>query len=161
MTYFPDLSLYSYQSSYMASGLLNIGWLSSDYPFSKAVPSREFVDRLHLFCEVSFVQTRGLHLCDFCLGQQHGEIIITSSGLLLGGAEIRVLDESGVIYCAPNLVYHYVQEHHYSPPIEFEKAVMSCPLPSTAEYSAALLEIGLKGTQTLRKSPNAAAQLDN
>ena len=30
-----------------------------------------------------------------------------------------------MIYAAPNLIYHYVKEHRYLPPMEFINAVLS------------------------------------
>ena len=32
----------------------------------------------------------------------------------------------GAIYAAPNLIYHYVAEHHYAPPQEFVDALLHC-----------------------------------
>jgi len=43
--------------------------------------------------------------------------------LNLGSAEIRVKGANGVVYGAPNLVYHYVVAHDYLPPAAFIDAV--------------------------------------
>jgi hypothetical protein len=47
-----------------------------------------------------------------------------------------VFGSDGRTYAAPTLVYHYVVRHHYSPPEEFVRAVLTAPLPDTPEYDA-------------------------
>jgi len=39
-----------------------------------------------------------------------------------GNGEIRVAD-AGIVYAAPVLVVHYIEEHDYLPPTQFLKAV--------------------------------------
>ena len=56
--------------------------------------------------------------------------------LWLGSAEIRVFSNEGVTYAAPNLIYHYIVDHHYLPPEEFIRAVLEGPLPDSPEYLA-------------------------
>jgi hypothetical protein len=99
---------------------------------------------------------RGYHICEFCptslwaardlasalegfrdsdrlrLAGRNGE------ELLLGSAEIRVFGKDGLIYAAPNLIYHYVAVHHYKAPDEFLEAVGSRPGPLDPEYLARL-----------------------
>jgi hypothetical protein len=52
-----------------------------------------------------------------------------------------------VIYVAPELILHYIQEHRYRPPDEFISAVLRCPDPKTQQYLDALVDIdpGFKG----------------
>lgn len=45
----------------------------------------------------------------------------------LGSAEIRVTGEHGEIYAAPDLIYHYVADHHYKAPDAFVCAVLLAP----------------------------------
>jgi len=47
-----------------------------------------------------------------------------------------------VVYAAPDLIYHYVVEHHYCPPDEFIQAVLEGPLPGSLEYEALKKEKG-------------------
>lgn len=42
----------------------------------------------------------------------------------LGTGEVWCEHPSGVIYVAPNLIYHYVKDVHYLPPPEFVEAVI-------------------------------------
>jgi hypothetical protein len=57
---------------------------------------------------------------------------------LIGNAEIRVFGEYETIYAAPTLIYHYVSEHHYKPPVEFVRAVLTGPRPPSDAYRALL-----------------------
>lgn len=53
-------------------------------------------------------------------------IKVTHDGttLLLGSAEIRVPSRLGVVYAAPDMIYHYIKDHDYVPPQEFIDAVL-------------------------------------
>ena len=39
-----------------------------------------------------------------------------------------------LLFVAPEMVVHYIEEHGYSPPAEFVEAVLRAPLPDTEEY---------------------------
>ncbi len=139
MTYYPDLSTYSYRP--YKDKALNVGWLSKSHPFASGDVSKEFIDRLAMFCQCRLYQTRGKHWCEWCFDTprpdtgffevQHGNI-----KLFLGHAEIRVFGENDQIYAAPTLIYHYVVKHHYCPPDDFVTAVLTGPLPGTSAYEA-------------------------
>lgn len=126
MSYFPDLG----QRSLVARGehVRAIGWLHPDHPFPRgAVPGgflarlREFADRSGPSAEALYFGVyMGFHTCEFC-GQAHG---VGNFGVLCGD----------LLYVAPELVVHYVEEHQYCPPAEFIAAVLRSPLPDTEEY---------------------------
>ena len=61
---------------------------------------------------------------------------VTRNGekLVLGSAEIGVFGEAGLIYAAPNLIFHYVLVHHYSPPESFVRAMKAAPNPINSDY---------------------------
>ncbi len=120
MTYFPDLSPYSYFGT--QKDTVNIGWLHVDHPYQKGDTPTDFQERLKKFCKNAgyFNLARGYHDCEFC-GQEKGN------------GEIRIFTESKT-YAAPVMVYHYVKEHGYQPPEEFIQAVMQSPLPDSEEY---------------------------
>ncbi len=119
MAYFADLTPYTYFAAPRASAygtVLNIGWLDGDqpYPIWPGSPdnaiSRVIADRLdELRDKHRRVQTRGFHVCPFCL-------------VVSGSAEIRV-SHKGITYAAPELVAHYVGVHGYRPPDVFLDAV--------------------------------------
>lgn len=74
-------------------------------------------------------RTRGWHSCT--LPHAHDihipypyVIEVDSQKIPLGSAEVRVIDSGGQVLIAPDLVYHYVADHHYLPPKEFIEAVI-------------------------------------
>lgn len=111
-----------------------VGWLSSACPFPRGELPAEFVTRLLEFVRradhssevLGFPAFGGWHDCEFC-GQArgYGNFGVPSGPLL---------------FVAPEMLGHYVQQHEYAPPPEFVAAVLSSPLPGTPEYQAATAE---------------------
>jgi hypothetical protein len=144
VTYFPDLSEYSY-SKHAAHNTLNVGWLSCDHPFPTGETSRRFRKRLRLLCEHSDPETYtlGFHSCELCpqpeepgktLDQDRFEAEQKEWGnkvfaLPRSSAEIRVPGKGTVKYAAPVLIAHYVEAHHYLPPTKFIEAVQRVGAP--------------------------------
>ena len=159
MTYFRDLSGYTYLSQFARPNTTAVGWLSSAHGFPKSPPSDEFLDHLWAFCSISVAQARGTHLCGFCPSEWSSPVFERSGQkLCLGSAEIRVFSEDGYIYAAPNLIYHYVCTHHYQPPDGFVEAVRKGPRPPNHEYFERLETLGLEWRPTsngegLRRPP--------
>jgi hypothetical protein len=156
MTYFPDLSNYSYGSTReIGRPVRNIGWLDPGSSFQTGEVDPEFLSRLWQFCTVSILQTRGLHECEICRSRSANTAERDGLQLLLGSAEIRVFSSSGDIYAAPNLIYHYAAIHRYMPPAEFVDAVRRGPCPPDPDYFAKLSEVGEAWSPTLRPEPGA------
>lgn len=133
--YYPDLSPYPHdKSSEVDRPILCIGWLARKYPYTQGEVPIAFMEQLWIFCCNSVFYTLGYHRCPFCRNSSFG-VLVQRSGreLRLGSGEIRVVGKRA-IYAAPNLIYHYVEAHHYSPPDEFIQAVLEGPLPGTPEY---------------------------
>ncbi|WP_052867924.1 DUF7919 family protein [Streptomyces niger] len=136
MTYYPDLSRYSYDQS--SRDMLNVGWLSAEHRYRKGLVDERVVEALSILCASYENQMRGVHHCEFCdadrpfvFGGPAGD-----TKVLLGSAEIRVEGESGTCYAAPNLVLHYITEHQYCPPEEFcQAAVRAAGLEATEELT--------------------------
>ncbi len=144
MTYFPDLSPYTYFCPPGVSDpALNVGWLSIREPFPQGEVPPGFVERLEQHCSAEPVNlTFGMHQCEFCVATREGTAPYraTTSDVACGSGEIRVIGPGGHIYAAPQLILHYVVEHHYCPPGEFIDAMMAGPLPGTPPYQAAMGE---------------------
>jgi hypothetical protein len=136
MSYFPDLSTYTYaRSSPQAVPTRNVGWLDPSHDFPVAVPSAELLERLWQFCLISVWPTRGMLLCPFCKREDLRYSERDGAKLFLGTAEIRVFERTGeACFAAPNLIYHYVEVHHYLPPPQFLEALESGLQPATPEY---------------------------
>lgn len=154
MTHFKDLTPYSYGAAISSSvDALNVGWLAAGVDFPSKAPDPEFVDRLWRFCKISVGQTRGVHECDMCRSREANVARRDGEELLLGSAEIRVVGEQGELYAAPNLLYHYVVSHGYSPPPEFVLVVLSGPCPPEDVYYEQLSKLGLTWSNTLVPEP--------
>jgi hypothetical protein len=152
MTHFRDLTPYSYGAAKNCSELhaRNIGWLAAGVEFPRAPPlDAQFVERLWRFCKVSIGQTRGLHECELCCSREANVAQRNGEDLLLGSAEIRVILDEGQLYAAPNLIFHYVASHNYSPPPEFVEAVLMAPCPPEESYYELLSKLELRWSDTL------------
>jgi hypothetical protein len=130
MVYYPDLSPYVYIPRGSGGCTLNVGWLDAEHAYPHDAVPDAFVERLWVFCRKKMLQTRGYHTCELCdalleapfQAQRDAEI------LKLGWAEIRVFGAADCVYAAPNLIYHYVVDHHYHPPEEFIYAAAGHPI---------------------------------
>ena len=160
MTYFPDLTPYTYMGAPRSDmlcefrgerhppppDLLNVGWLDISVPYHSGETSVTFQERLLEYCasEHLFQLTRGFHTCQFCENPPVGPLIVHQDGqeISLGNCEIRVVGRSAV-YAAPTLIYHYVVAHAYRPPDEFIAAVLSGPRVGSPEYTALMEEYGM------------------
>ena len=126
MSFFPDLGT----TTLLVSGdhVRAIGWLHPDHPYTEGQVSAEFLERLKEFVSQSsesasalfFGAFGGFHTCEFC-------------GWAPGHANFGVPDGE-ILYVAPEMVVHYIQEHDYCPPAAFVRAVMRSPLPESEEY---------------------------
>jgi hypothetical protein len=144
MTYFPDLSPYVHTSSSRGVPTRNVGWLDASESFPVAEPSKELLERLWQFCLVSVCPTRGIDECPLCDDEL---AICKRNGMqrVFGTAEIRVFDLTGqAAFAAPNLIYHFVEKHHYSPPPEFLEALEAGPQPASDEYRELLRKSGVR-----------------
>jgi hypothetical protein len=140
MAYYPDLSPYEYSGPEPST--VNVGWLAKKHGYSQGTVPDNFIERLLLFCRRLIHPTLGWHNCPFCRKPTLVWVRQGEGEFLLGTAEIRVIGKNGIIYAAPNLIYHYVAEHHYRPPEEFVQAVMEAPLPGSPEYEALVSNLG-------------------
>ncbi len=127
MSWYADLE----KQTMVASGdhIRAIGWLSSSYPFQQGISSPAFLTRLREFVLLAgdsaaalyFPVFGGVHKCELCLNFWHG----CNFGV----------PEGDVLYVAPGMIAHYVEQHGYVPPAEFVEAILNCPLPDSKEYA--------------------------
>jgi hypothetical protein len=126
MSFFPDMGC----ESLVAAGdhVRAIGWLHPDHPYTRGEVPAEFLARLKEFAALSgdsaealyFGAFGGYHTCEFC-GRAHG---IGNFGV----------PSNALLFVAPEMVVHNIEQHGYSPPAEFIAAVLQTPLPDTEEY---------------------------
>jgi hypothetical protein len=109
-----------------------VAWLHHEHPYPQGEVSPEFLERLKQFAgrwgestwALGWGCFRGLHTCEFC-------------------RKIRACGNFGVpsgdvLFMAPEMIVHYVEQHRYLPPTEFVTAVLGSPLPGTEEYRLAV-----------------------
>jgi len=146
MTYYKDLSPYVYSKSEKSQlPVINIGWLSNGEFFVIGETSLEFREKLHRFCldENIVLTMRGFQNCEFCglsweeWGEKHPSYGENAKLMGVGNGEIRIIGKSK-LYAAPALIYHYIVEHGYKPPLEFIEAVLTGHQSDSAEHKALL-----------------------
>jgi hypothetical protein len=142
LSYFEDLSPYTYYHSGIRENTLNIGWLDVAYPYQRGELPISFVENLWNFVQIRLIRLRGFHVCNLCSEKVVSPLVVNKGDVdfKLGDAEIRVLGENGKIYAAPNLIYHYITVHGYQPPDEFVQAVLKGPNPGSEVYSKFIAE---------------------
>ncbi len=135
VAYFADLTPYEYFAEYepLTPRPLNVGWLSSRMPFTKRTTDAEFRRKLLAFCgdQYAVLPAQGFQQCELCgldwgdwYEQRHDQYGAGHRLASIGNGEIRVQGASAV-YAAPMLIYHYVLEHDYKPPVEFIEAILA------------------------------------
>lgn len=142
--YYEDLSNYKYYLKIPLANVHAVGWLDKDFPFSIGKTPDDFLPKLaeiilgnsHVDAQVNKIRSQ--HPCslsDCCVKalEHNGKIDP------LGMAEIWVPSkDNGKYFCAPSMIYHYIQVHRYSPPEPFIDAVMnfnlSLPFDAQAVY---------------------------
>jgi hypothetical protein len=146
MTYFPDLTPYTYAltNDNVDASVLNVGWLDISAPYAVGVTSQEFQKKILDFCVSEYIVLRclGYHECQYCVNPPWPIVVQHQSGrkVELGNGEIRVIGKS-VIYASPTLIYHYVSVHSYRPPDEFVEAVLNGPHAGSDEQKAILAKL--------------------
>jgi len=126
MTWFADLTPYSYGPSREDPKPLNVGWLSIKQPFPTGATSVEFQRRLGELCarpaDIGFV-CMGPHSCEWCVPALRAKGVTVFADGEMATGEIRVRGPRGM-YAAPTMIIHYVTAHGYLPPPEFIEAVL-------------------------------------
>ncbi len=124
MSYFADLTPHTCAPS-DGRHLVNVGWLDSNFPFSKGATTQQFQDALRLLCHTRVYLHRGFHYCQFCPRDPGDDLMAWPTHFeRMGNGQIRVMAEDGTWYAAPTLIHHYVVSHEYQPPHAFIEAVL-------------------------------------
>jgi hypothetical protein len=122
-----------YMADLQVSGdCIAVGWLDRNHPFPQRKVSADFLAKLKEFSRrygdsskaLGWGAMGGCHSCDFC-------------GKAVGFGRFGV-PAGDKLYCAPDLVAHYIEQHDYDPPGEFITAVMAAPSPGTDAYTDAV-----------------------
>lgn len=134
--YYPDLTPYEYEISGTLEDVLNIGWLSKEHSFQTGVVEDSIIEKLkNMIVKYRITnQMRGTHECDLCSHKDPYTDTYLWFGdgkrRLLGSAELWIPSSTGIVYAAPDMIYHYITEHYYYPPNEFLMALKEYHLGS-------------------------------
>src|SRR5262245_52567083 len=120
--YIEDLST----TAYFARGpnVRAIGWLEAGHLFAQGDVPAEFLDALkaHVGAAHQVVLFMGFHECSLC-----PDISPRPGRGWRAGLRNLLIPTSNLLYVAPELIVHYVEDHGYRPPEEFVAAVLACP----------------------------------
>jgi hypothetical protein len=133
MTYFPDLSPYSYGRE-SHPGVVHVGWLDKVHPYPTGEVDARLIQKMKLLASKPVELYRGKHVCELCIEPPdlvrifidptcpwaHWIAERSSNG------EIRV-SRGGIIFAAPVLIVHNIEVHSYLPPKQFLQAVEEAP----------------------------------
>lgn len=104
-----------------------VGWLETDHPYQQGTVPVRFLARLKQHVDTAYqpVLFMGFHECSLC---QEGD--------RKAGLRNLLIPTERLLYVAPEMIVHYIEDHGYQPPQEFVEAVMACPEQASVEYSA-------------------------
>ena len=123
--YYPDLSAYRYDAD--PAEILAVGWLDAEHPFETGEVDECLLRTLERLTLKPVNQTRGFHQCELCATPPFGlPVRIAGEERTLGSADIEVRGGDGRVFCAPDLLLHYIWDHQYLPPEEFLEALRTC-----------------------------------
>lgn len=151
MTYFPDLSPFSYGRK-SETGVVHVGWLDDEHSFPTGNMPTHLIEKLRSLAKIPTELRRGYHICELCKMPDDVKKAYDDKLALLNAShlpenknkplkqfmvnnlydswresrqsngEIRV-HAASITYAAPVLIVHYIDEHKYMPPAEFLRAL--------------------------------------
>lgn len=128
-TYYPDLTPYQYEDKIYPK-ILNIGWLDVNHQFEIGSVQNEIVEKILLLtCGVKNInlismKVRSFKHCPFDENVIEIDIPNTNRTRLLGISELCIPNKvNNILYCFPDMLYHYITHHQYLPPLEFLQAI--------------------------------------
>ena len=106
-----------------------MGWLDGVHPFPIGEVEPSLIEKMKLLATRPVELYRGKHTCELCSGAPDmfvGKTINPAWGKWAeqrsSNGEIRVANED-VVFAAPVLIVHYIEEHGYLPPAQFLEAL--------------------------------------
>lgn len=132
--WYEDLTECDYFGKKYSKILTAVGWLEAEKPYTKGEVDTNVYEKLCEFNRkpLTIASYRGFHRCDFCFSENER-----------GSSNIFV-PYRGKVYVCPQLITHYIKNHSYCPPQEFNEAVFVCPPIRSMDYRIKMLENGMK-----------------
>lgn len=126
VTFHEDLRPYEYEGR-IYPNILSIGWLDNNhsYPMGQ-VPNLLAEKLLLLTCgciegiDLISMKVRSFERCPFTNEKIEYRIPNSKKTRLVGMSELCIPNkDNNILYCFPDMLYHYITEHSYLPPMEF------------------------------------------
>jgi hypothetical protein len=111
-----------------------VGWLDGIHPFPTGKVERSLIEKMKLLASKPVELYRGVHICELCGGAPDRIVEVSPKGTTFNpewwewavqrssNGEIRVAGDR-IMFAAPVLIVHYIEEHGYLPPAEFLEAI--------------------------------------
>jgi len=139
MAYYRDLATCDYFGP-SDNQLIAVGWLAPGHEYSHGSVTSEFFRALALLLvepwqPMVFWGRASCFLCRFSSGP--ADVEYEGMKLNVGWANLFV-PGANCVFVAPSLIAHYIDSHDYSPPVEFQEAVLNCPPMRSMAYLKAI-----------------------
>jgi hypothetical protein len=139
MAYYQDLERCTYFDEHEAASLdlTAVGWLEAPHPYERGSVSPDFSGRLFALLQSVWdpIRFRGGHTCDLCHLEFYEQKNDAGQVVDIGATNLFVPKRGDAgLFVAPSLILHYVSNHSYRPPSEFQDAVMACPGTNSSAY---------------------------
>lgn len=155
--WYPDLCTCGYWRSSDGEFIetIAVAWLEDQHEFNTGTVPAEVTERLKDYAKQSWQPGYflGFHECSLPATKTartrtiyeldgHREVPVPDSDPCGHTGTLNIfIPYQGLIYCAPEMIYHYITEHGYAPPAIFCEAVLNAPTPNSAAYFAELRAI--------------------
>ena len=140
VTHFADLSPCTYFPFDAGDQFTAVGWLESDHEYSRGPVTEELVARLTQLLVNPWQPwvTMGWHNCEFCRFSRGSRQFTFENTTIDMGISNLFVPAADTIFVAPSLIVHYIDAHEYSPPQQFQNAVLACPEMRSMKYLKAI-----------------------
>jgi hypothetical protein len=152
MAYFRDLGRCRYFRHPASKKLLAVGWLEPGHRFTTGKLERSVLRALVRLLEEPWQPGggfRGFHDCEFCPAPDVPMEFRFDDRVVRLGAKNLFVPGAACIYVAPSLIAHYIVDHDYCPPTEFQHAVTTCPPMRSNDYFQAVASVAPPWVRTL------------
>ena len=129
--------------------ILMVGWLQSGRDFTRGDLSNEVFRKLVTLLKRPWDPhpSGGLHRCEFSRFSGGPFSVTFEDDTAPIGTANLFIPTGQHVFLAPSTILHYIDAHGYSPPAEFQEAVLSCPEMRSVAYFKKIKAAGLLNVQ--------------
>jgi len=127
MTWYADLTECDYFPLCDSSLVRAVGWLERGKVYTHGTVDLQVLVKLTELHRDAWepCHVMGYHGCDLCPRGLSAHKM---------GVKNLFIPGDGFLYVCPELILHYINDHQYSPPIEFCEAILTCPPMNSPAY---------------------------